>query len=143
MRTFTDLTGITWNLCVNVTAAKRVRTLLNVDLMEIATGSLLQKLGGDPVLLCDIVYVLCKEQADGLKITDEDFGRRMAGDTIQAATDAFLDEVIDFFPGSRRELLKKALRQSRGLDLRMVAAAEKKLDGIYAEAESRLASAGS
>ena len=143
MRTFTDAMGTAWGITVNVLAVKRVRTLLDVDLMEIATGSLLDRLGRDPVLLCNVLFVICKDQADAEKVSDEDFGRRMGGDAIEAATNAFLEEVIDFFPGGRREILRKALLRSRKIEAQAGPMIEAKLEELFQAAELRLKNAGS
>ena len=101
MRTFTDNAGRTWTIAVNVDAIKRVRGLLNVDLLEILDGKLIEKLYRDPVLLCDVVYAVCKPEADARNVTDEDFGRAMAGDAIEHATRALLEELVGFSPSPR------------------------------------------
>lgn len=111
MRTFKDNAGRTWSLTLNVWTVKKVRDLLGVDLLDLggesATGSsdkkpgLLFRLIADPVLLVDVLYVVCKDQADGASVTDEQFGRAMGGDAIDAATKAFLEELADFTPSPR------------------------------------------
>jgi len=111
MRTFNDNAGRSWSLALNVWTVKKVRDLLGVDLLDLggesATGSsdkkpgLLFRLIADPVLLVDVLYVVCKDQADGAGVTDEQFGRAMGGDAIDAATKAFLEELADFTPSPR------------------------------------------
>ena len=101
MRTFTDNAGRTWTVAINVDAIKRVRDLLKVDLLEILEGKLIEKLYRDPVLLCDVVYAACKPEADARNVTDEDFGRAMAGDAIEHATKALLEELVGFSPSPR------------------------------------------
>ncbi len=101
MRTFTDNAGRTWTVAINVDAIKRVRDLLNVDLLEILDGKLIEKLYRDPVLLCDVVYAACKPEADAKGVSDEDFGRAMAGDAIEHATKALLEELVGFSPSPR------------------------------------------
>ena len=64
MKTFKDNADRTWTVTVNVDAIKRVRSLLNIDLMEAVEGKLIERLIGDPVLLCDVIYCVCKEDAD-------------------------------------------------------------------------------
>ena len=49
----------------------------------------------------DVLYVVCKRQADSAGVTDEQFGRAMAGDAVDAATKAFLEELADFTPSPR------------------------------------------
>ncbi len=88
MRTFTDNAGRTWTVALNVTTLKRVKTLCGVDLLDAVNdgGKLLERLAGDPVLLCDVVFALCKDQAEAKAITDVDFGSAMAGDPIEAGS---------------------------------------------------------
>ena len=120
MKSFTDNLGRTWTLVVNVVAIKRVRALCDVDLnaiIEVEDGKpsarLLEKLSSDPVLLVDVLYAVCKPECDQKNISDEYFGAAMAGDAIEHATSALLDEVIDFFPEAKRLALKKILSATR------------------------------
>lgn len=128
MKTFTDSTGRSWTVAVNVESIKRVKGLLNVNLLDAIQGKLLEQLVDDPVLLCDVIYVLCKPQADAEKISDEDFGRAMAGDAIESATTALLEDLADFFPKGRRELLQKALVKLRQFEAKVLEAAGERLD---------------
>ena len=110
MKTFVDNGGQTWTVTINVSVIKRVRGLLNVDLLAIVEGTLVEKLVRDPILLCDVIYVVCKPEADDRGISDEDFGRAMAGDAIEHATKALLDELVDFSPSPRdRANLRRVL----------------------------------
>jgi hypothetical protein len=101
MRSFTDRAGTKWDVEINVSAIKRVRGLLNVNLLDVVDGKLLDEIIRDPIRLCDIIYALCKPQADQLGLTDEAFGQRMAGDAIAQATDALTGEIVDFFPNAQ------------------------------------------
>jgi len=101
MRTFTDNAGRTWTVAINVDAIKRVRGMLDVNLLEIVEGTLIERLIRDPVLLCDVVYAVCKPEADEKGISDEEFGRAMAGDAIEHATKALLEELVGFSPSPR------------------------------------------
>ena len=120
MKSFTDSLGRAWTLVVNVATIKRVRALCGVDLnsvIEVEDGKpsakLLERLSGDPVLLVDVLYAVCKPECDRLGVSDEDFGSAMAGDAIEQATSALLDEVIDFFPEAKRLAFRKILSASR------------------------------
>ena len=90
MRQFKDNfggAGRTWTVEINVATLKRVRGLTGTDLMQVIEGTLIEKLIRDPILLCDIVYAICKPEADAAtpRITDEEFGKAMAGDAIEAS----------------------------------------------------------
>lgn len=101
MKTFTDNAGRTWTIAINVDAIKRVRGLLDVNLLEVVEGTLIERLVRDPVLLCDVVYAVCKPEADSQGVSDEEFGRAMAGDAIEHATKALLEELVGFSPSPR------------------------------------------
>ena len=116
MRTFKDNQGREWTVEITVAAIKRVRGLAGIDLMEVLEGSngLIEKLVRDPVLLCDVIYAACKPQADERQITDEAFGASMAGDAIEHATAALLEELVDFCPSPRdRANLGRVLKATR------------------------------
>ena len=131
MKTFTDNAARAWTIQVNVDALKRVKSLLDgVDLMEAVDGKLLQRMLDEPILLCDIIYALCKPQADAAGVTDEDFGRAMAGDAIDNATQALLEELVDFFPQRRRALLTKVLDKLRKLDSLALATVTDRIEKI-------------
>ncbi len=136
MKEFTDNADRVWTVEINVTAVKRVRDLLGVDLLSIVDdGKLLGRLTTEPVLLVDVIYVLCKPQADTLEVSDEDFGRAMGGDSLEAATTALLEELVAFFPTKRRRLLKRALAKFEEVETKVLELAEAKLDSPEVKAE--------
>ena len=126
MKSFCDNAGRTWLININVGTIKQVRALCDVDLANIISMEvgkppkvdLLEKLAADPVLLVDVLYAVCKEEADQKNISDIDFGKAMAGDAIEKATAALLDEVVDFFPEAKRRILQKILSASRRFELK-------------------------
>jgi hypothetical protein len=128
MKTFKDNAGRSWTVQVNVDAIKRVRDLAQVNLLDVVEGKLLERLISDPVLLCDVIYCLCKPEADTKSVSDVDFGRAMGGDAIDGATTALLEELVDFFPQGKRRVLAKALTKLRKLETAALTAVETRLD---------------
>ena len=128
MRTFRDNQNREWTLAVNVDAIKQVRDLLKIDLLDMENGRIFEKLIDDPVDLCNVIFVLVKMQADEKGVADEDFGRAMAGDAIEHATAAMLEELVDFFSGPRRAVLRKALKKLQKVQDMMIEKANKELD---------------
>ena len=129
MRSFKDNQGRQWSVEINVTAIKRVRGLTGEDLMQVIEGTLIEKLIRDPVLLCDVVYAICKPEADARSVSDEEFGKAMAGDAIEAATTAVLEELVGFCPSPRdRANLGRVLQATRKVMDRARDLVEKKLD---------------
>jgi hypothetical protein len=139
MRTFTDNGGRAWTVQINVAAVKRVRGLVGIDLYQLVDDGFqgLGNLVSDPVQLADVLYCLVKEEADARQITDEEFGRGLAGDAITQAADAFVEELIDFFPDARaRAGLRKVIDAGRKVRQRLLTHAETLLETIDPEAEA-------
>jgi len=106
-RKFVDNAGNTWAVKLDVWTIKRVRDVLDVDLLDLGDpdqpvkDQLLIRLVSDPVLLVDVLYVILQPAAESANVTDEDFGRAMAGDSIDLATKVLLEELTDFIPNPR------------------------------------------
>ena len=147
MRTFKDNAGRQWSVEINVASLKRVRGLTGTDLMQVIEGTLIEKLIRDPVLLCDVVYAICKPEADARTptVSDEEFGKAMAGDAIEAATTAVLEELVSFCPSPRdRANLERVLQATTKVMERARDLVEKKLDSGELDrlADRLLATAG-
>ena len=146
MKTFNDNAGRTWTIAINVDAIKRVRSLLDVDLLEIVDGKLIERLIRDPVLLCDVVYAVCKPEADAKDVSDEEFGRAMAGEAIEHATKALLEDLVGFSPSPRdRANLQRVLQTTWNVMDRARDLIEQRIESGELEkvVERALASAGS
>ncbi len=114
MPVFIDGKKRQWEVSVTVTTLVKAKSLLDVDLMTIIDkdSPLLTRLIEDPVLLCNLLYVTVKEQADALKITDEEFGRGLSGDTLNDATRAFLEGLACFFRSTTKRTALKAVTKA-------------------------------
>jgi len=130
MKTFTDNAGRTWTVALNVTTLKRVKSLCGVDVLDSVNdgGKLLNRLSSDPVLLCDVIFALCKDQAVAKEISDQDFGCAMAGDSIESATTAFLEELVDFFRGEKRKTLQRSIARVARYEEKFLKAVQLKLE---------------
>lgn len=145
MHIFTDNKGRKWDVVLNVNQMKRVRAVLGIDLVNVITldakgevkVDLIDRIANDPCLLVDILCVLTEKQAASLGVSDIQFGESLAGDAIEDATKAFLDELVDFFPGAKRLFLQKAVTLARKYTLEMTSALEKALSDP--ELEKRVA----
>jgi hypothetical protein len=141
---FTDTAGRVWSVTIGTDTIKRVRSLLSVDLMEFVEGTLMPKLMGDVVLFVDVIYAVCKPEADARNITDEQFGQAMSGEVLQAAEEAFAESLFCFSHPSRREAARKAWEKfkelrTRACQMAVVRLADPKIDQMFeAEMESRL-----
>ncbi len=131
MKQFKDSAGRTWDIVVNVGTAKKVRDLTTVNLFDLYSDEA-KRVFGDPCLLVNVLYVLCEKQCRERGVSDEQFGEGMVGDAIEDAATALLHEVADFFPESRRQLLRKQMSKSQQIAEQMTAKAMDALDKLDA-----------
>lgn len=135
MRNFIDSSGRVWVVDINVATVKRVKTLAQVNLLEVVQGELIERLSTDPVLLADVLCAVCQPQALREQISDEAFGQALAGDVIDRATTALLEGLIEFFPEPRRRLLEKATAKYRQVQTKALELVEANLDNPQLEAK--------
>lgn len=143
MKCFKDNQNRNWTIVVNVAAVKRVRSLLDINLLDVVkldeknrpNVDLLEQLASDPVLLCDVIYCICKPEADTQNISDEDFGMAMGGDAIEHATTALLEELVDFFPEAKRLVLRKLMNAGEKVKHQMEKALKLELDNPQLDKE--------
>ena len=83
------------------------------------------------MLLVDLLWVLVQPQAEAQNVSDEEFGRSLAGDAIDRATKAFLDALVAFFPAQKRRLLEHALAKLRKLEAAAVEHGVKAFDSGF------------
>lgn len=125
MASFTDRKKRKWIVSVSIPLARKVKQALDVDILNVQTG--LPALSADPLLLCDVLYVLCREQADRLKVTDEEFGECLAGDVLEQACDAYVEALISFSPPRRGRILSSMQTTAVELETTLAGLAEKKI----------------
>ena len=126
MHSFQDTAGRLWEVQINVSQVRRVRGLAGVDLNKLLDEKCqpLGELLADPCRLVDVLYALCKEQADKAEVTDQQFGESLGGDVLEEAAHAFLEELIDFFPRRVQETLRKLFAKSRELGQTLLSRAQ-------------------
>jgi hypothetical protein len=109
MAKFTDAKGRDWTIAITTGNVKAVRQRLDVDLVDL-NNSAVNRLAEDFVLLVDVLWVLCEQQAANKQppVSPEEFGEALVGDPIEAACSAIAESIADFFPGQRRSLLQQA-----------------------------------
>lgn len=114
---------------LNLAVVKRVKDATGTDLCNPLCGkrTLAECLLEDYVLLGTVLAAVCAKQAEERKIAAEDFLAAFRDDVLDAAAVALLEELVDFFPRSRRALVKttyeislQALRDKDELGLRLM-----------------------
>lgn len=102
MKTFSDNLNRTWELKLNMFQVKRIKDETGFDLLDAKDGEIFEWTKNLQSVF-DIIWVLIKGQNGNETI--EDFGTSMDGDKLDLASQALLEEVINFFPQSKRQPL--------------------------------------
>lgn len=121
MHSFVDSQNRSWSIRIDVNSIRRVREATGVDFSNVLNDkTIMTGLSQDPCKLVNVIYILVKPQCDTQNVTDEAFGEALFGDAIDAACEALLKAIIDFFPSSRRKPLQAAMEAAkRGQKLAM------------------------
>ena len=143
MPNFKDTMGRVWPVSLTVSSLRRIRDLVGVDLAALdgfREDGPVARVSSDPILLADVLYALCQNDADGRKLSREEFQDAIAGDCITAAQDALLEALADFFPGAQSRLMRKVLATARELREKAEAEADRMLGSqeLAASLESTL-----
>jgi hypothetical protein len=155
---FKDSMGREWTFNITIGVVKAVRKY-DVDLLALSEGepSLISKLSTDVVLLCDVMYMVLKEQLDAKGVSDEQFAASLGGNVILSAADAFFRELSDFFQSLGRHEMVAIVKKNKELmdegvkrvaarveaintqetldkiDIKIDAEMRKKMDSIYGD----------
>lgn len=127
---FKDTKDRRWKIEMTISAIKRVKGAIDVDLLKMDQGDppLLTVLGTDVEVLCDIIFCLVMPQADDLGVSDVQFGEAMGGETMLQAQVAFYEELADFFRGLGRTDTARALTIQQEMICQAVKRAEAALN---------------
>jgi hypothetical protein len=110
MKTFRTTDGLEWQIAVNVATVKRVRDLAGVDLLAVVDDAgPLQAIFGDHVKFSEVLCAAVRPQLADRDMGDDEFFATIDGAVIEAAAEALIGEIVDFFQEPRKGLLKKAL----------------------------------
>ena len=134
MAKFTDRLGRDWTLDITVHDIIQVRKGLGIDLFNAFAGdyAVYSAIVSDVEKLVGVAYILCRDQITRAGLTEEDFGKGVAGDSLRGLADAFSEALVDFFPNARgRDVVRATLAKAKELvELRtsLLAQAVAKLD---------------
>lgn len=116
---FTDLENREWEVSITVGIIKKIRQKLSIDLADAlnfdtaghAKTDVLKKIGEDSVLLIDVLYCICEEQAKARNVSDTAFGDLFStGELIENAENALLYGLLRFLPPAKRLAMGKILQ---------------------------------
>lgn len=144
MASFKDAAGREWHFEITYLAIKRVRALAGVDLLDVGKSGGLTRLLGDPILLCDTLYALCKPQCDAIAISDEEFGKALRGDVLGDAYRAVSEDLAGFFQSpAEREAIRRLVQGAQTLRRKLTdriatVVTEERVDQVIEQTLARL-----
>lgn len=132
---FKDLKDRNWVVRITVGTMKRVRDELAIDLNDALDPSkgVIDKLAEDPITMLDVVYLCCEKQLKEKDVSAEDLSEAIGGETIAQASEALLGALVDFFPSSRSDVIRKALQIKTRMVERVNTRAMAELDNLTDE----------
>jgi len=121
MREFRDDQGRPWQVALTVASALRVRDNVTVDVVDEETSErrqvpfdmvdaanisqTFQVLRSQYAKIGEVLYALLTKQVESKALSKEDFLDGLRGDSLDAATKALEQELIDFFPQRLRKMI--------------------------------------
>jgi len=121
MREFRDDQGRPWQVALTVASALRVRDNVTVDIIDEDTGErrqvpfdmvdaaaitqTFQVLRSQYAKIGEVLYALLTKQVESKSLSKEDFLDGLRGDSLDAATKALEQELVDFFPQRLRKMI--------------------------------------
>ena len=132
MATFTDKQGEQWQIDLNFGTVRNLKKITNIDLVEDKVGdkSASVLLVGDPYTQADLLWGLCKSQAEENGITEEQFYQRLP---YQEAEAAFWKEWENFFQSLGRTERAEALAAIRKAQAKAVEMVTEKVRAVDVE----------
>jgi hypothetical protein len=153
MREFRDDQGRPWIVALTVASAERVRGLVTVDVtddVEQPDGSTKRQTRSVPFDMIDasniaqtlevlrsnygrvgeVLYALCRKQADDKSIDRESFLDGLRGDAIDAGIKAIEGELTDFFPLRLRRMIALLVDRTNELAGELMSQAEENLKKV-------------
>lgn len=112
MATFKTTDGREYVVRLDAPRIKACRDATSVDLGALDFSSAAAQLAADPVLLVDVLWVLCREQAITYGVSDRAFGECLVGDAIEEAARALVLARADFSPTRTRSAILRQLEMS-------------------------------
>lgn len=116
MKSFVDKNGKSWDIDLNIGAAIKIKSRCGIDLENIITVdkknqpqdvSTLERLAEDSILLFEVIFAVCENQVRAAGMNEESFAELFNGDAIEAATNALVEEIINFSRPAKRKVLTR------------------------------------
>lgn len=105
---FKDSLGRQWTVSIKVSSAKRVQDECGINLLRLLDDpQSLDELANNPLTLVDCIYAIVRPQVEDAGLSFDQFCDGLDGQSMDDATVAFIEALVDFFPGARKAMLRK------------------------------------
>ena len=137
-----DARDRTWIIAVTPYEYQRIREQCDVDLYDIVVPGkqleILKRLETDDVLLVNVLWCICEEQAESAKVTKTEFTKGFFGDALEKGYQSIVDALAFFFRSpSHRELMRKLAEYLAAVNKEIAAEMIPTIKGIYAQAVAK------
>lgn len=107
MPSFTDKKGQVWEVNLDPVIAEEIKQDHGIEIVNLNKDPLLQ-LRSDPMVLCAVMLVICKEQREELSLTREQFLKRLPSPPDQILK-AVEESIVSFFQTGRHSHVREVL----------------------------------
>ncbi len=104
MPTFKDTADREWSVSANRVSLRDVETETGVCLAA-PDGKQLLTLDSNPTKLVDVLWILCRQQAEAAQVDENSFGAAITGEALDAGHNAVIDAALAFLPSRQRQVL--------------------------------------
>jgi len=134
--TFTDSQNVTWSLTLDASTVREIQSQTTINLTDLKSDPF-EKMSLDPILLADVIWMICEKQSTAKGVTADEFYRRLA-ECIDDAVVALEAAVINFFPASKRSFLQSLRSKNAEMTERATAKAMEELTASQTQIESAM-----
>jgi hypothetical protein len=106
MAVFQDRSGRQWLVQIDAPKLAAVRSECGLTLTDPKD---FEQATTDELKLVDVLWVLCRAQAQQQGVEQTSFCAALVGDVLDDAQKALVDAVLDFFPKSKREAIRATM----------------------------------
>ena len=110
---FKDVKGHLWTLSINIKHYIQIKQQYGIDLSDVFSkdDNWLAKLAAqdDLMMLVEIICLLTEADREKAGISQDDFYDRLDGDSVEAATIAFIQAIVLFLPAHKQTAMKTVI----------------------------------
>ena len=116
MPTFNDTADVAWSVTITLGTLEDIRERFSINILDNPS-----EMPSGIRDMVNLVWVCVEDQANRLGVTPREFGRRLDGNSIEKAIEAFMESYTDFFchlQPARGEAIREIWKQGKALEER-------------------------